>query len=334
MIFPCICSLVLLFLYSGIESGITSINRILLRQKALKGIPEAAKLDKLLEHPARLMATVVLLTTCFRILAVSLLFGILADRLPPLFAAASLLGTLPFVAFFFEFIPKVLFRRFAYQRLLLCAGILWWSDRIMAPFSAAAKWLSSSLFRANRFRMKHRLANVTEVRRATNRCENAGVLTPIQKHIVHSILSARNATVSEMAIAPESVFCVPFNEKISRVFEGAKKHRTDWVPVLQKDGQILGFLHSHDLLLDGISSGSAQSYAKSPVAFDPETRLLEALLQMRAAHAFFATIPGADDADSLLPFESLIQKILLGHDLPDPTPPHRANTPNLDNKIG
>ena len=52
--------LLISFLYSGIEAGLTSLNRARLRSRIHQGEPAAIRLGRLLAHTGRLLATVLL----------------------------------------------------------------------------------------------------------------------------------------------------------------------------------------------------------------------------------------------------------------------------------
>src|SRR5260370_9893636 len=67
------CCWIVSFFFNGIESGLLSIDPVRFRQNLKRGVPAARRLDRLLKHPERLLATVLLCTNAADILALLLL---------------------------------------------------------------------------------------------------------------------------------------------------------------------------------------------------------------------------------------------------------------------
>jgi len=312
MILPFLCCLLVTFVFSGIESGVLSINRIRLRQRALDQVAEAVALDALLQHPARLMATVVVMTTLSRILGLSLFFGWLLYFLHPVWAALALLVFLPLFAFLFEFLPKAIFRSFPYRKLLVFARILVWTDRLISPLAWLVTWLGRPFFRIFQHRAEKQLVGISEVRRATNALVEENALTPLQKHFIHSILNARGITAGDLVLPKKELIKASANEKVSELLELARKQEVDRIPVESNKGEIIGVVRVLDLLLDGIASGRAQSYARRIVEIEPETALVESLRIMRGARSSMALVKNSEQPASILLAEDIVRRLFLG----------------------
>src|SRR5881396_4116794 len=67
------CCWVVSFFFNGIESGLLSIDPVRFRQNLKQGVTAARRLDRLLKHPERLLATVLLITNAADILGLLLL---------------------------------------------------------------------------------------------------------------------------------------------------------------------------------------------------------------------------------------------------------------------
>ena len=68
-----VCCWIISFLFNGIESGLLSIDPVRLRQNVKRRVPAALQLNRLLKHPERLLATVLLVTNAADIIALLLL---------------------------------------------------------------------------------------------------------------------------------------------------------------------------------------------------------------------------------------------------------------------
>ena len=68
-----VCCWIISFFFNGIESGLLSIDPVRLRQNVKRRMPAALQLNRLLKHPERLLATVLLITNAADIVALLLL---------------------------------------------------------------------------------------------------------------------------------------------------------------------------------------------------------------------------------------------------------------------
>src|SRR5436305_13971154 len=73
------CCWIVSFFFNGIESGLLSIHPVRFPQNLKQGVPAARRLDRLLKHPERLLASVLLITNAADILGLLLLTRELAQ---------------------------------------------------------------------------------------------------------------------------------------------------------------------------------------------------------------------------------------------------------------
>ncbi|HEX5175400.1 MAG TPA: DUF21 domain-containing protein, partial [Chthoniobacteraceae bacterium] len=118
-----ICAVVS-FIFSGIEAGILSVNRVRLKHRVKLRDAAALSLDRLLSEPERLLVTVLVVTNLMNIFALTLA----TQELVRYFGTAGyVLGgivALPIYYVGLELLPKSLFRRFPYRALAALAGLL------------------------------------------------------------------------------------------------------------------------------------------------------------------------------------------------------------------
>src|ERR1700712_5360843 len=107
-IFVALCLLVS-FVFSGIEAGILSVNRVRLAHREKAGDRAAAKLNRLLLEPERLLVTVLVMTNLMNITAVVLA----QQELVRLFGWhgwwIAFCAFLPVYLFLIELLPKSMF---------------------------------------------------------------------------------------------------------------------------------------------------------------------------------------------------------------------------------
>src|SRR5687768_14981211 len=87
--------LLISFLFSGIEAGVLSVNRVRLRHKVKLKDPAALVLNRLLARPERVLVTVLVVTNLMNITAIVLTTQELVDRYGRAGYLLSLVGFLP-----------------------------------------------------------------------------------------------------------------------------------------------------------------------------------------------------------------------------------------------
>src|SRR6476646_2308484 len=121
------------FLVSGTEAGILSLNRLRLRHLARHKDRAAVQLQQLLESPARLMVTALVMTSLLNIVALVML----VNALVAWFGWAGYLLTfvigLPLFLLAVELLPKAIFRRIPYRILASLAAVLDVASTLLTP---------------------------------------------------------------------------------------------------------------------------------------------------------------------------------------------------------
>ena len=124
-------------LFSGIEAGIMSINRARLRYQVKLRDKNAIKLERLLAHPERLLATVLLVTNLMNICAVAISTRALVRGLGVYGYAVAFIIWLP-VYLGVALLPKSIFRRFPIARWCLSRSCCGWFTGSCRRCSASA----------------------------------------------------------------------------------------------------------------------------------------------------------------------------------------------------
>src|SRR5690349_16289292 len=125
---------VISFFFNGIESGLLSIDPVRLRQNLKRRAPAAVRLDRLLRHPERLLATVLLVTNAADIVGLVLLTRQLVGFYGLVGFLISIVIALPVYLFLLSVLPKSLFRRFPFRALARLGGVLELAAKLFGPF--------------------------------------------------------------------------------------------------------------------------------------------------------------------------------------------------------
>src|SRR5262249_153239 len=128
-----VCCWIISFLFNGIESGLLSIDPVRLRQNVKRRVPAGLQLNRLLKHPERLLATVLLVTNAADIIALLVLTSQLFRWYSYAGFLFALVIALPVYLFVLSVLPKSLFRRFPFRALAWLAGVLQFTSLLLSP---------------------------------------------------------------------------------------------------------------------------------------------------------------------------------------------------------
>jgi putative hemolysin len=301
------------FLFSGIESGVLSVNRVRLRHHARRGEEAARQLDALLLRIERLMITVVLITNAANILAVTLLYAQFTKWLGPWGGVAALAVALPVFIFGLEFLPKAIFRRFPYRTLVVFARILTGAHWLFAPLVNFAAWTVRPLFHAKREEVSGRIVAVEDLQRALAEDGSTAQFSATERNLMVHIVDFRPLRAGDLMQPLDGVQQVSAETPIDRLLRDAADSGAEQFLVMEPDGSAGGIVRVTDLLLDGVSAGRVQSYVRRVVAVPENERALETLRKLRAARLPLAVVmDGSQKPAGVLSSEQLVRRLLGG----------------------
>ena len=301
------------FLFSGIESGVLSVNRVRLRHYARRGEEAAQKLDRLLLRLDRLMITVVLITNGANILAVTLLYTQFTKWFGPPGAIAALAVALPIFILGLEFLPKAIFRRFPYRTLVVFAHILTTAHWLFAPVVNFVAWVLRPIFHGGLEGESGRIVAVEDLQRVLGQNAGDGHFGDAERMLMKHIVDFRPLRAGDLMLPLDLVAKVRPDTPIPDLLRQAAETDAEQFLVMDDDGAEAGLVRVLDLLLDGVSAGRVQSYVRRVVAVPAGERALETLRKLRAARLPMAVVvDGAGKPVGALASERLVRRLLGG----------------------
>lgn len=290
-----ICCLFISFMFSGIEAGILSLNRVRLRYHVEKKDPAAITLEKLLKHPGRLLGTVLLVTNLMNLLAL-----VLAVR-----AATELAGAwgylwvfgvaLPVNLVLVELLPKALFRRFPYRALAMFAGPLRMAYIVLGPILGLAASFIRKLMPPDATQHPGQILLAREeFKDLTAESEKAGALSEVERRMIHSVVDFRNVKVKEVMIPMEKVISVRQDTSRAELMKLARTTKIDRFPVLDEQGNIVGLVNILDMLLEQERNATAYNYLRRIVTASGEEAAYSLIRRLRAARLTLASVLDVD----------------------------------------
>ena len=308
-------------LCSGMELGIYSLNRVRLdlRIAARPPRPSATIIKDEIQHPGRLVATLLIGNNLFHYLIASASTAILAGAaLSDAGAvAANFAIILPLVLVVGEALPKELFRVEADRLTYVFARPL----RLMrAVFSLIGILPLVSVVA----RLAERLAGLkpdehlgdARQRMALLLKEGAssGALSESQTSLVDRALALRDETVEDEMVPWDQVRRLSSDTDRARATRFAASQPSSRLPVVDRAGRVVGILRQIDLYTTP-SDVPLEQLLTPPVRFDPETRVLDAVQTLLTSPSRLGVVERDGRAIGIVTAKDLVEP--LTGELPD-----------------
>jgi len=312
----------LVFLFSGLEAGLLSLNRIWLSEKASEGNRRAVLLQELLRVPSRLIAVMLTVETSSSVVLAVLwtLVGHEAFRLSPwaLVAWEALLVLL--LVMFCEIVPKALFASNAERYAMGMAPVAYTLVKIVHPLAAIMEWLARFVIRIFTGEwVKPRSTTVTEEDLMTmvSVGEDEGIIEEQEKEMIHSIFEFGDLSAREVMVPRVDIVALEIGDSIRDALRLIVDHGHSRIPVYEgsKD-HIKGLLYAKDLL-GHVEKGDLERMTlaeliRPNVFFVPGTKDLSSLLEeMQALKAHLAIVMDEYGGTAgLITIEDILEEIV------------------------
>ena len=303
--------LVVSFIFSGIEAGLLSMNRVRLRHRVKLRDRAAIKLDTLLAQPERMLVTVLMVTNLMNIFAITLATQKLVGWLGLRGYAAALLLALPVYLLGLEVLPKTLFRRFPYRALAALAGPLRIADALLTPVHWVGKALATAFFGHRPANQQKLFVAREDFKYLTIEGERTGMLTKVERQMIHNVIDFRSITAKQVMTPLDRVQTIAARAPIEELLARSQSTRLERFPTRAPDGEIAGLVNVFELALDGRQRGTVESFQRRLVKVNANEPASSALRKLRAARATVALVIGSEgEALGIVTWEDLIQRLV------------------------
>jgi CBS domain containing-hemolysin-like protein len=276
------------FLFSGTEAGILSLNRLRLRHLARQKDRAAVRLQQVLEQPARLLVTVLIVTSLLNILALVLLANALVGWFGWTGYCLTLLVALPLFLLVVELLPKAVFRRVPYKKLASLAILLDGASTILTPAIYVGSLFAKKVLRLKRPR--EIFVAREDLKYVTSEIERLGMLSSIERQMIHNVVDFRSVKVSDVMIRISSAITVRPETTIEQLLELFRRSRFDRYPVVNELGKMIGVVTVFDLILDRPAFSTVRQYARRILTVRAEDQASLVLRRLRASPISLAAV--------------------------------------------
>jgi len=285
-----VCCWVVSFFFNGIESGLLSIDPVRLRQNVKRRVPAALQLNRLLQRPERLLATVLLVTNAADIIALLLLTNQLVRLYHYTGFFFALVIALPVYLFVLSVLPKSLFRRFPFRALGRLAGVLEFASTLFSPLLELGARLGKMLLPINAEKRRRLFAARDELKQITSQSEHDGTLTATERAMIHSVVDFRSAKIRDVMVPSARVVALHFGASTQQALELGASSGLDRLPVIAAGGEPTGLVNLMDILLDGDGDKLLGKYMRRIVTTTEDEPAYRIMQQLRAARVGLAAV--------------------------------------------
>ena len=285
-----VCCWIISFFFNGIESGLLSIDLVRLRQNVKRRVPAALRLNRLLQHPERLLATVLLITNAADIVALILLTSQLFGCYGYAGFMFALVIALPVYLFVLSVLPKSLFRRFPFRALVRLAGVLEFTSILFSPLLEFGARLGKLLLPGHAGKRGRLFAAREELKQITSESEREGALTATERAMIHSVVDFRGSKIRDVMVPSEKVAALHSNASTQEALELSASTGLDRLPLLAPDGQPTGLVNVLDILLERNGNKPLSEYVRRIVTTTDDEPTYRVMQQLRGARLGLAAV--------------------------------------------
>ena len=284
--------LVLSALYSGLETGLYTINKIRLDVRASDGLASAKRLLTLVNQPTRMLAV---LLVCNNVANYVASYGVasLLEKTglgPWTVIIVNALVLIPILFIFGEVLPKDLFRSntdtWTYRwsaPLVWSDKLLWWTG-IVPLVSNAGKLASFILGSENTLEPSPRIRFGLLFKEGLE----GGVLSDEQITLADRVLAMRTLTVRSEMVPWTRVHCLGASVSASRRSSAISNTAHTRMPVVDQSGNVLGILPILSALL--APESCTLDLLKEPLFIPPDMPVRDALQRLRKSKSSMAIV--------------------------------------------
>ncbi|MDE2127494.1 MAG: HlyC/CorC family transporter [Armatimonadetes bacterium] len=326
-----VCGLILLNAFFAMaELALITVRRTRVRQLAEEGNRSALRIEQLLAHPTRFMATIQTGVTLVATLSPAIAATAFVAPLNVWFQQRHLFGaagstisllvvTIPVAVVTLvvgEIAPKSLAVRHAERIALVAVGPVLRLQALFTPAVAVLTYLGNVAVRpfGGTATFSSSVVNEAELKMMVEAGEEQGVLQSGETEMIHSVLDLSDTVVRKVMTQRLDIAAIPSTANMKELLDIIRESGHSRIPVYAEDlDNIVGTLHAKDLLAIPPESGpdAFQSAIREPW-FIPETLKVDMLLaEMRRKRQHIAIVRDEYGVTvGLVTIEDLVEEIV------------------------
>ena len=308
--------------FSSAETSLTTFSRAKLKALSEKGVKSASVLEKLLEKPGRLLATILVGNTLtnigFTVFATTI-FLVWFEKLGlHLLTSSTLIITCILtiiILVFGEFIPKMLALSKSEKVALAFALPISLLQKLLAPLVIILNGLSRFLVRLVGVKAFERGTIVTEEELKTmiEIGGEEGILEKDEQQMLSGVFDLGETAVREIMTPRGDMICINVATSLSDIIALVSAEGHSRIPVYEERREdIIGIIYAKDLIKVAHKGEIDIRSLLRPVQFVPATKKIDVLLKkMRTKRSHIAiVIDEHGGVDGLVTIEDILEEIV------------------------
>ncbi len=280
--------------FSGMETGIISLNHLRLRHLVRNGNRNARILSRFLAEPDRLLGTILVGTNLLNITCSVVMASLFVGWMGPRGSWAAGVTTTLLLLVFGEYLPKGWMSARPAKRALPLAGLLALSGKVVGPVERAATLVASVFFPIpeNIGGSFYKPITREDLLHLTHSGHSAGELTEIENHMINSVMALKDKRCIDIMVPRRKVAYCNIDTPADEILRLAQPLGFNRFPVCNTDnGDFVGMVYIFDILKDhDRGSKTARSYMQSPQYIDSDTSVYRVLPRMRLTRQPFLMV--------------------------------------------
>ncbi len=309
--------------FSGTETALTALGDVRARQLLESGSRRARLLRLWLEHPDRVLSTILVGNTLVNI-AAGALAGDIAGRIAAAhgFGIGSTLAaatgvTTAVVLFFGEIIPKTLSKRHPVPVALTSMPFVYPLYWLLWPVSTGAIRLSRAIFRLLGVRLEPAPAVTSEeIEYLIEMGTREGVLDEVKEELLNAVLEFADRVVKEVMVPRTRMVAIDRGAPPEEIFRIVTENPYSRMPVYQETvDNVVGILLVRDIVSElrrGPQAGvSLDKHLKTPFFVPEQMKISRLLREMQKRKTHLAVVVDEFGGTSgLVTLEDVIEEIV------------------------
>lgn len=274
----------LIALDSAVESALTNISRLRLRQLLDRGVPRAQAINDLLDNPQRFPATILIINTISLLTIGGLSFYVTRALVYWWWRLLAMLLVLLIVLIFGVAVPKALALRNPERAALALYGPINIMRRLAAPIVAILSGLARPFVRIFGGRTAPAGPFVTqeEMRLLVNVGEEEGIIQQEEEELIHSIFEFGDTVVREVMVPRTYMVAVEDDSTVAEAADVALNTGHTRIPIYRETIDTVAGVATVQDMMRALRQGGEKlpvTQVMRPVHYVPETKKVDELLR-------------------------------------------------------
>lgn len=283
-------------LFSGMETGVYSLNRVQLRVRGQQNDPQARRLARLMDRSDELVVTTLFGTNLFDFIATaavtSLMIGLAPPNLAEVYATAVLT---PLVLVFGGMIPKDLFQRqsdrlmyplsltlLLFKRLAQATGLV---ILLRSITTVLLRWVDPA-----RAAEREQLLPRTRMLRLLHEGAARGGLTVYQRDIIDRVLNLWRVGVGQVMTPRRRALLMPATISREDFLRAARMAHFSRIPMTGDDpARVIGIVNVYDVITDD-AARPPREHLRPALSLPASESVSGALLKLQRARQVMAIV--------------------------------------------